>query len=470
MKKHRVFPFVLLVIFVPIALFSVFVIVANVVARDEAAPDISRLDLGPVRVADANNAYRDLEQILIADRFSDDIDQTLTSVVDAEGWDESYVDELLAAHEGDIAFFRQAAAKPSYQFPAYANPSELTLANIEFPNLMAFRKAAQVVALDARRRNRANDLEGGLAEALEIVKLGHAMEMGRGSLIDYLVGSSIKQTGLTTLRLIAKSSLLTADRAREISLALEAYRDSREGQVNAMKFETMISQASFPEAYPELVEQFFLSGTVDGRVIRPGFFDWVNSQIPPVVGRNSLAGAATQIVWTPIAFSNMTRFYYQPNETRRLAIEDGLERIAKSDADCADVETNPELGRHREYSDPRGFFQPNAIGNIVLNMGQISYGGLSTKRCNESLAVSATQLVLAGRAYTFKHGTPPGRLIDLVPDYLPEVPMDPYTGTPMHYDSEKRLAYSFGANRVDQGGSGEMGDWERADDPTFSLD
>lgn len=61
---------------------------------------------------------------------------------------------------------------------------------------------------------------------------------------------------------------------------------------------------------------------------------------------------------------------------------------------------------------------------------------------------------LAARRYQLRHGQPPQRLSDLVPDFLPALPLDPYTGQPllMLVDSQKLTIYSVGSNRVDDNG------------------
>ncbi len=469
MKKQQILPALLLVIFVPIALFAFFVIGANVFVHDEAPPDVSSFRLPPIRLDDSENAYRKLEPILQSDRFSNEPDQTLTSVVAAEGWDAEYASELIDQHAEDIFAFRAAAQAPAYLYPGYADFSSLTLASIEYPDLSPIRKAAEVTALDARSRARAGDSEGAIVESLEIVRVGQAMQNGRGVLIDYLVGSAIKQTGLTALRRIAEAADLSAERSLALVNELETFRDSREAEVAALTAEASLSLRFFPNTYRELVDSFSLSYDSNGTRIRPGFFDWVNAQIPPVTTREGLSGWLTQATWAPIAFSGMTTYYYQPNRTKRFLLEDAGVRIANANTSCDLVDFNPETRRLPEYAGPRGFFQRNAVGNIVVNIGQISYGGLSKKRCDESLAVSATELVVAARAYAQDHGSIPARLIDLVPSYLPEVPLDPYTGTPMQYDAEQGSVYSFGANRVDAGVS-EEADWQKAENPSFSLE
>jgi hypothetical protein len=61
---------------------------------------------------------------------------------------------------------------------------------------------------------------------------------------------------------------------------------------------------------------------------------------------------------------------------------------------------------------------------------------------------------LALRAYCAENGNPPEKLADLVPEYLTEVPRDPYSGKPLVYrrDAKGYVLYSVGSDGRDDGG------------------
>jgi hypothetical protein len=70
------------------------------------------------------------------------------------------------------------------------------------------------------------------------------------------------------------------------------------------------------------------------------------------------------------------------------------------------------------------------------------------------------QAELAVRAYRLEKGRLPQRLESLVPDYLPQLPRDHYSGVPLVYclNGEGYLLYSVGADRTDDGGRREIHD------------
>ena len=61
---------------------------------------------------------------------------------------------------------------------------------------------------------------------------------------------------------------------------------------------------------------------------------------------------------------------------------------------------------------------------------------------------------LALRNYSVENVNPPERLADLVPDYLPEVPLDPFSGKPLVYRREATgyVLYSVWRDGQDDGG------------------
>src|SRR5262249_11951720 len=63
-----------------------------------------------------------------------------------------------------------------------------------------------------------------------------------------------------------------------------------------------------------------------------------------------------------------------------------------------------------------------------------------------------TRVGLAVERYRLANNSFPDKLSDLVPKYLPAVPLDPFDGKPLRYRAEGALAvvvYSVGQDRVD---------------------
>lgn len=65
----------------------------------------------------------------------------------------------------------------------------------------------------------------------------------------------------------------------------------------------------------------------------------------------------------------------------------------------------------------------------------------------------ATYLSIALRRHQLDTGQLPEHLNELVPEYLSEIPKDPYDGQPLRYSRERSIIYSVGSDGLDLGGS-----------------
>lgn len=101
---------------------------------------------------------------------------------------------------------------------------------------------------------------------------------------------------------------------------------------------------------------------------------------------------------------------------------------------------------------------------------------LAEQHALRAARLRGTALLFALRAYQYDTGRLPERLADLVPDYLPAVPEDPFDGrsfryiqgrTPPSWQGAYWGVYSVGTNFVDDGGAWNQG---KAADPGKSPD
>ena len=78
--------------------------------------------------------------------------------------------------------------------------------------------------------------------------------------------------------------------------------------------------------------------------------------------------------------------------------------------------------------------------------------GKEAGRRRAPLSDRAGRLLLAARAYLLERGVLPESLEDLVPRYLPEIPIDAFDGKPFKYSRKKGVLYSIGGDLIDDGG------------------
>jgi hypothetical protein len=118
-------------------------------------------------------------------------------------------------------------------------------------------------------------------------------------------------------------------------------------------------------------------------------------------------------------------------------------------------------------------WKPNAGSRVVVSYhcdGKVEVR--SFKRLEASVA--CLRAIIACERFRRKHGTYPDALGALVPEFLKQVPCDPYAGTPLHYSREREIVWAAGENLKDDGGSikrcsGKDG-FYRAERTKYALD
>jgi hypothetical protein len=107
------------------------------------------------------------------------------------------------------------------------------------------------------------------------------------------------------------------------------------------------------------------------------------------------------------------------------------------------------------------------------------YPIVASRRDNEytvQFYLNRTKIAYALKAYQLDHKNLPEKLVHLVPEYLSEIPSDPFSGQdPIYKTTEKGfLIYSVGPNQKDEKGFGprglnEEGDYNEKDDITIEF-
>lgn len=431
--------------------------------HDEKPPDDSSLFLPDVTVVEADNAYVDVQKLGTDFKAADPNtwqpyeDKAVDQMLAGGAWDDTHATEVLSKYATAINDFHAAAKKLYYQDPYAAHPNTVTFENLYLNDIGTARSTGKLVALESFRKAKNGDVAGGLAEATEVVKLAQMLELDQPTLISWLVGSATKQIGLSALRQIALQVGITAEQSKYVSQTIEQYRDAQAGLVKVMKLEYAYYQA-YPSIYTHLgifYDQYFLS-SADG------------------ASHRSMTGKIISL----LDDVGITRFYFWPNQNHRFVVESHQQMVVVAQADCATSDLGEQYPPQRSYRTGLGrLIEPNAIGKMLFDIGRISFGGITTKRCNEQLAVSATQTAFAINAYKHDNGKIPATLNDLVPKYLTGVPLDPYNNKPLIYDAAQKIVYSVGQDRKDDhGNTKRMTDytnpgqeWQNMFDPTFVV-
>jgi hypothetical protein len=98
-------------------------------------------------------------------------------------------------------------------------------------------------------------------------------------------------------------------------------------------------------------------------------------------------------------------------------------------------------------------------------------GNAIVKEANGLAQVRSAQTALAVERFRLAHGRLPENLNELVPQFLPAVPVDPFDGQPLRYHhlTKGYVIYSVGQDGHDDGGREKAADWKSSDKTTYDI-
>jgi hypothetical protein len=98
-------------------------------------------------------------------------------------------------------------------------------------------------------------------------------------------------------------------------------------------------------------------------------------------------------------------------------------------------------------------------------------GTAIVREADELAHVSTAQTALAVEHFRLVRGQLPENLNELVPQFLPAVPIDPFDGQPLRYHrlAKGYVIYSVGRDGHDDGGREKPADWKSSDKTTYDI-
>jgi len=126
------------------------------------------------------------------------------------------------------------------------------------------------------------------------------------------------------------------------------------------------------------------------------------------------------------------------------------------------------------YQEDEFLIRENALGRLIIE-NFTPYSEFFLTLLREYLRVfnaRATACLFALKAYKEEKGHLPDSLSELVPKYLPKVPINPFDGKPLRYSKEKGIIYCVGRDLKDSGGSPTIGEgaYGTYEPPLLSMD
>ncbi|MGB2937436.1 MAG: hypothetical protein WBD05_04460 [Phycisphaerae bacterium] len=434
-----------------------------VLSIDEPPPDVADLEVHRVDVADEGNGYtylREAAKVLwwpgydsgvaradagLLDEPLPDKDpaetekaELLDRIADGEVWDDALVDEVLAHNAETFALIEKALACPHFQVPPVLS------VDTRVPEIFDWLFLMKLQAVRARALFKRGREKQAFDEALSIIRMGHTIQGGKGSLIHYLIGNMMKGWGLEITRQMLSATVLDARQLKTCASGLVLYAESDDGLAETFRAEFQFCMGT-------------LEDLLNSRRARHGSGqvpEEEHGEVPPSLRDLLRRKGAT------------AGFAFKPNETRRLfaeAFRTAIENVPRPYAEAQEIK--------HPWSEQRGFVRRFCSGNIVGKMLcaillPAENGVLKTKAQTKT-DLNATRVLLAMKAFKVGKGRLPTTLDELVPEYLDAVPLDDFDGQPLRHNPEKKVIYSVGKDLQNDGGmtKEEQEVWWKDEDP-----
>jgi len=393
----------------------VIAVVLAALFMDESPPKDDDLRLPPSSLAAEENAFTFFEEAarntVLPKSTADQTPITpweetkgllrIERMASGKGWDADLADRVLAENQECLSLVHKGLACRGCRAPIPVRP-------LETPEIVPLVGTMGVlIPIQAQRLHRDGRDPEAFALALECMEVGDRLEHASGTIVAWLCGATIKGTGGDVVRLLLKDGTLDAAALKRRAAEVGRYRNAGEGMAAGYRAEYAM--------WCSVVDN-------DGSTFLENARGKGGEFIPFLLRKNTTKGLMA--------------------ESLRPLIQDA--------AKCA-TDRGPQPGTPPWKE--KSLVSTNAMGRLFCRSMTAPFRGVHDLKCNENSFISAVQTLLALKAHKLEKGRLPETLADLVPEYLPAVPLDDFDGKAIRYDPRKRIVYTIGKDLKDDGGT-----------------
>lgn len=343
---------------------------------------------------------------------------------DDEQWDPALADAVLAANAESLKLAEAGLACERCVSPRMENFDSLR------PWLQNYKSLALLMSLQSKRAQLSGDHAGAVQAASRGWDFGRKISRDPNCLIDWLVGVACQAIAIRRMEEIAADAATPKPALEELQACLGRWdpQVANDGYIRAMQCEYRFGMNMFRLLESDPKAFLKLSG------------DEPQDKFTKVLG--------VVVCYVPYAF--------KLNMTDRLMAQFYQACIRDGSSPCAKPRRNYGYPTIEIPSSPRGTWAvilgPNSVGRILCTTLLPVMEKTPAKKFQFQAQVVALRLKVALRLYELKHGRLPDGLEALVPEFLPELPADPFGGQPFRYSKDEKKLWSVSSNLADDGG------------------
>ena len=317
------------------------------------------------------------------------------------------VRRFMAKNRKALALSRQAATKPAMQFDVdWSYPYDVILSHYA-----KLRQYARLLTAQGRLQKEAGDVEGGIATVRVALRMAKQMESEHPTM---LIGMLV--------------------RCALYAIALQGFQEIlRDAEVSPQTYRALLKDLNEHDVKPALTRAFI----AERCAARLAFRRMKGGQ--PLQSLGGSSNPPQRRVFNPAA-----SWWLAYDEAFSLRLMRRMIQISKQPGYDWGAMGFVQV----EASNPSPFY---VLSRQLMPVFAPAY----KKPAGVQARVDLLRLAVALRLYRREHGSYPADLNALQPQYLPAVPLDPFMNKPFIYRREGKgfLLYSFGENRLDDGGA-----------------
>ncbi len=335
----------------------------------------------------------------------------------------------------------QAALLPHLRLTNWHKENPL---DIEFPHFFKMRNLARLLAADAMLKKREGDIEGAARNCVTTFKMAKHLSDDVPTVIGSLVSMAIFSQGYRALEMTLADAKVRPQSYRSLIEALSSL-DFAKGAVRAWQGERASGLAVF---------KWLEEAPYQKRLER----------LKKVIGLESVnelshaTAGSSGVIWQFILDNDRAVYLW--------AMRGGEEelRVWLLNGPAPSQPEAKKLGDQFKKEFQKRLVRRMAIISVVLTSLSSNLG---IRAANHESMRRVALTAVALRLYSHEHGRYPKSLRELVPKYLPSVPLDPFTNKPIQYRRTEKgfVVWSIGWDGKDDGGKLRLDEhkWEKGD-------
>jgi hypothetical protein len=413
--------------------------------KDISSIDDSDLQLETIIVSEEENAYYDLLELSDVDEYysdeylSDFYDQYMENgtFIGVDDWDEVQINDVILGNDKIFNLIDQIAEKSIFQELVLSSPETISWDMI-VRSIRGLTSKLELSHLKSVYLFRGGDEKGFLNEMIKSLKIGQMIQDSQAVLIQQLVGVALKIKGLEEIQQAIPLLTLTSDEIVSYVNELQNFKENKDGWALSLKVEYNM------------------------------FLSVIDSMIN---GNMEFFGEPTDMVTKKLK----NGYSFQINKTKQLFADNTRLHINNFQKPCGLID-EPKFvlewkipGSGYLASKMNMILTENWAGKAIHDITVVSYKNMFNRSCEADLMLSSSRILMAIKAYKIDTGDYPESLEKLVPQYISELPQDPFSGDKLKYSKEKKIIYSVGKDLIDLGGS-KGDEWRDMDNPTFRIE